>query len=737
MKKLKLPLWILLFGVTALALLEVALRASHYGYDTRYWLPDAATNTWKSNPSYYRNWLPPATLVEPTHSVVSQDKSTSRKRVLLVGSSALQGRHAAEFNISKQLGVLLGTNTYEVIEAALPGIDSTAVTAMLKDSLKLAPDICIIHCGHQEFLHAGKPPQRHTPWKVKQWAQGLREGGNTGPLWKGPQTFIENLLPLDSAKTDPIYETFKKNVETMAALCEAKGISIYFCTLPSNIVDIPPFISGTSKKLSKDQLEHLAAQVTKAQHLFLRGKSQQALDTLSPALKIDDHYGEAHHVLATILINNQREGLARAHYERALDLDTLHRRADSRINESIAQAPGSVIDLRKTIPTLRNDLFHDHIHLNVTGNYIAARQIHQAITQQEGSLDEAATKALMGYDDAQASEITSAFLHDQIRPPHTFAWNYRPRFNHFAPGLQPVAMDPPKTASENPFDLEALLAVKHDAPETAIATHLLLSKRFQDCPEVFAALGDSYLKANKLKDAQKNYTKARALSPGNVAAGIGLATLRLKTGDRQAALDLMNKTISAHPDDPRLNFTIGQIFLDAKYYSQAESYLQRALRFAPDNPRWQATAKQASEGLGDLPRKLNNEGTELMKKEQYAAAIQKYREAVSVAPDAIPALNNLAYVLATSPDDAVRNGAEAVKLSKRVMKQHPDIPQPGYRATLAAALAETGDFDGAVENIIQAIHESEKLNMSTERQMFLQILEQYKEGEPYRHQVNM
>ncbi len=63
--------------------------------------------------------------------------------------------------------------------------------------------------------------------------------------------------------------------------------------------------------------------------------------------------------------------------------------------------------------------------------------------------------------------------------------------------------------------------------------------------------------------------------------------------------------------------------------------------------------------------------------------------------------NDLAWILATSPDDAQRDGARAAALATALDEEHPD--DPVLMDTLAAALAELGDFEAAVATQERAI----------------------------------
>jgi hypothetical protein len=77
-------------------------------------------------------------------------------------------------------------------------------------------------------------------------------------------------------------------------------------------------------------------------------------------------------------------------------------------------------------------------------------------------------------------------------------------------------------------------------------------------------------------------------------------------------------------------------------------------------------------------------------------AIATWERGLTVAPD--DALRNeLAWLLATHPDAAVRDGRRALELAEKIVLR--DSTRFGRAATLAAARAESGDFDGAAREI--------------------------------------
>jgi len=78
----------------------------------------------------------------------------------------------------------------------------------------------------------------------------------------------------------------------------------------------------------------------------------------------------------------------------------------------------------------------------------------------------------------------------------------------------------------------------------------------------------------------------------------------------------------------------------------------------------------------------------------HADAVTDYEAALKIKPEDSGVLNNLAWVLATSPDDNVRNGKRSIELGTQAAKLG-DYKQAHILSTLAAGYAETGDFDAA------------------------------------------
>jgi len=93
--------------------------------------------------------------------------------------------------------------------------------------------------------------------------------------------------------------------------------------------------------------------------------------------------------------------------------------------------------------------------------------------------------------------------------------------------------------------------------------------------------------------------------------------------------------------------------------------------------------------------------------------------------------NNYAYLLATSPDEGDRDGAEALRIALRVTESTNE-PRYDFLDTLASAYAEVGNFENAVRvqqrvlQMIETVGDGEQIESARNH------LAQYEAGRPVR-----
>jgi tetratricopeptide (TPR) repeat protein len=115
---------------------------------------------------------------------------------------------------------------------------------------------------------------------------------------------------------------------------------------------------------------------------------------------------------------------------------------------------------------------------------------------------------------------------------------------------------------------------------------------------------------------------------------------------------------------------------------------------------------------------------------RYAEAIESVDEGLNSDPDNAFLHNNKAWLLATCPDDAVRDGELAVEHAIKACDL-TDWKNFAYVDTAAAAYAESGDFELAVKWQEEAI----QLGGGEYSQDFQKRLRLFKAGKPYREGV--
>lgn len=138
--------------------------------------------------------------------------------------------------------------------------------------------------------------------------------------------------------------------------------------------------------------------------------------------------------------------------------------------------------------------------------------------------------------------------------------------------------------------------------------------------------------------------------------------------------------------------------------------------------------------LKDLPFDVpahNDLGVLLVQNGDARAGIKEWEISLQLNPDDGNALNNLAWVLATNPADATRDGKRAVELAMKATTL-PGGDVPIVLRTLAAAYAEAGDFSKAIDTAQHAIDLATAQNNTSLLGTLRHEIELYQARTPYR-----
>jgi tetratricopeptide (TPR) repeat protein len=215
------------------------------------------------------------------------------------------------------------------------------------------------------------------------------------------------------------------------------------------------------------------------------------------------------------------------------------------------------------------------------------------------------------------------------------------------------------------------------------------------------------------QSAIKDYTAAIAYSPGFADALNNRAGVYTKQGEYRKAIADYSRCLKLDSQDPDVVYNLAKCYMSIgdprraitaftqlikSNPSYIPAYSGRAAAYLHQGNRRQAVA-DARRGLALTPADdwdfyCRFRLDEVLR--DHRGALGDLRAALQKYPNSAFYRNLIAWRLATSPDASLRNGREAVQLAEQA-NQSTGWRDGGRIDTLAAAYAEIGDFEKAVE----------------------------------------
>lgn len=243
-------------------------------------------------------------------------------------------------------------------------------------------------------------------------------------------------------------------------------------------------------------------------------------------------------------------------------------------------------------------------------------------------------------------------------------------------------------------------------------------------------------------DAEADFAAAGDRDPAAAASYLGDMWLRRSTPGR--ALEVFGQLIGLAPHDARgyvgrgmANEALGELDEAANDYTEATSRAPNGEIGHALRARVRQQQGRLDEALDDLSTYLRHhpdDAQALLSRAMLhgmrgatAASLDDLKAAHRLAPNEWVVCNNLAWALATAPDDRLRDGALARELARKA------CAATGWQhayclGTLGAACAEMGEFAEAIrwQRRAQELYPDE-----TEKQAGQERLELYEAGKPY------
>lgn len=189
--------------------------------------------------------------------------------------------------------------------------------------------------------------------------------------------------------------------------------------------------------------------------------------------------------------------------------------------------------------------------------------------------------------------------------------------------------------------------------------------------------GNYFSNQGDMNEAIEYFRKASETEPGSAEYHFALGNALLQSGQIDEAISQYQDALKISPNYAQADNNIAYAFMKKGETDQAITYFQEALKNSP--------SYEAYYNLADAFRRSGN----------VPQAIAGYQKTIDLQPGFIPAEKSLAWMLATCPDPAFRDGARAVALAEKA-NQLAGGRDPGILRVLAAAYAEAGRFNEAV-----------------------------------------
>ena len=557
----------LVFFVLLEGILGLAGVGTHYDYFNEVDIDDDVY--FQENINFADQFYPPSLNVGPLQNTFIKKPSDDRLRVFVLGGSAAMGfphkNHGVDRLLAAQLIAMFPGKDVEVINTAMTSVNSHVVHQVAETLPANSGDFAVILMGNNEVvgpygpgtfnqnflssLTAIRTLQSLKRTRLWQWLdstfQEVQATDAKADLeWQGMQMFVENGVAESDPRMHDVYEHFDANLRDIVDVLSDKGMHVILSTVPVNLRHSAPFLSIESASLAVEQREQVSELRERAAAQSRNQKWEAAAILWREVIALDPGHADSHFQLATSLERQGDNSGARGYFERALDLDALRFRADTRINariEAVAKDyPDSAISFvdsaaafdRASAPLAPGwESLVEHVHYTFAGTDILARVFARAIaTHVKGEIPQ----TVLNRD--QVAERVGYPNHETIE-------NIQ--------NLQGMAEQPPFPGQSNYQDYLAHMAVELSKTKGQVGEPKDVVRRRQkvlaDGTADWKVHFEMAALAKYLKNKQAQYYHLSTLNkvyPHNRESQMNLATLLSQDGRWAEAIPVLERSLS-------------------------------------------------------------------------------------------------------------------------------------------------------------------------------------------------
>ena len=570
---------------------------------------------YQENPDFADQFYPASLDITPRESTFTVERDPDLTRVYILGGSAALGfphkNHGLDRLLTTQLTAALPDRKVEVINTAMTSVNSHVVYAVANSIPDDSADFAVILMGNNEVVGPYGPGTFNQNFlgniTVVRGIQALKrtriwQGLNALILkvrptdamqeleWEGMQMFSNSGVSHDDPRMDSVYGHYEDNLTEIIETLRGKGMHVILSSVPVNLRHSAPFLSVHSPTLSEEQLDQWRELTRRGAQSADAENWDDAVAHLQSALEIDPEYADTHFRLATAFENLDAHDRAKEHYQRALDLDALRFRADSRINQVIHNVAASIdsdtftfVDSAAAFEEVSQpfqpgwNMLLEHVHYDFAGNHVLAAGMSRTIINNVTGDDN--FEPLPGTEVARRVGFPNYDTYGEIRtlqemikhPPFPGQSNYSQLAAYFNDRLEriPQEVGPPADVIKRrqeivnsglaDWKIHFELAVLNERRRNSSAMYYHLNRILELYPhnrESYIKIAEAMSKDGKWREVTTfleqslNYTRGDETKAAETTVWLG--TAYLNAGEYEKATDLLVEMIDEYPDQVAL-----------------------------------------------------------------------------------------------------------------------------------------------------------------------------------------
>jgi tetratricopeptide (TPR) repeat protein len=287
--------------------------------------------------------------------------------------------------------------------------------------------------------------------------------------------------------------------------------------------------------------------------------------------------------------------------------------------------------------------------------------------------------------------------------------------------------------------------------DEAIAQHRKALEIDPDYIDAHYNLGNALLQKGLLDEAIAQFQKTLEIDPDFADAHYSLSIVLRQKGLLDEGIAQLRKALETNPDDAKAHNNLGTALLQKGLVDEGIARFRKALEINPDyaNAHYNLGLAllqkgQIDEAIAHFRKVVETQpglakahdflGIALLQKGRMEEAVEHFQRALDIRPDDVDACHNLtrvAWLLATCPAAAGRNGPEAVTLAEQADRLSGG-KDPMIVGTLAAAYAETERFPEAIATARRAQRLAAQQGNAAESEALDRQVKLYQTGAPFR-----